>query len=161
VAIPKLEDIATYRNAQWLIKRQAVSVLPSVASLQALRVFAHAGEGARPMVGFGDPVFDPAERVRAVTAREHLAKVASKGRPQATRAYSDFWQGAGADRAQLARYLSSLLDTADELNAVAARVGAPSTDIHLEKDASETTVKRSPLSNYRIVYFATHGLVAR
>jgi CHAT domain-containing protein len=43
---------------------------------------------------------------------------------------------------------------------VAAKLGAPSSDIHLEKDASETTVKRTPLGDYRVVYFATHGLVA-
>src|SRR4029078_4423252 len=28
------------------------------------------------------------------------------------------------------------------------------------EDASETTVKRTPLADYSIVYFATHGLVA-
>src|SRR5262249_35746329 len=33
-------------------------------------------------------------------------------------------------------------------------------DIHLGSDASETTVKRLPLADYRVVYFATHGLVA-
>jgi CHAT domain-containing protein len=160
VAIPKLEDIATYRNVSWLIKRQAISVLPSIASLQALRVFARSGQGVKPMIAFGDAVFDPTERASAIAARQLLVMPAAKSRPKATRAYSEFWQGAGADRAQLARYLPSLLDTADELKAVAARVGAPATDIHLEKDASETTVKRSPLANYRIVYFATHGLVA-
>jgi hypothetical protein len=30
----------------------------------------------------------------------------------------------------------------------------------LRQDASETTVKRTALSEYRVVYFATHGLVA-
>ena len=53
------EDAARYRDAAWLIKRQAVSTLPSVASLQALRSPAQAKEGAKPMIGFGDPVFDP------------------------------------------------------------------------------------------------------
>src|SRR5262249_3558240 len=43
---------------------------------------------------------------------------------------------------------------------VARQLGAPASDIHLRADASETTVKRLPLSNYRVVYFATHGLVA-
>src|SRR6201999_1070600 len=33
-------------------------------------------------------------------------------------------------------------------------------DIHVGADASETTVQRAPLAEYRIVYFATHGLVA-
>ena len=37
-----------------------------------------------------------------------------------TRAYSEFWQGASLDRKKLAQALPSLLDTADELTAVAA-----------------------------------------
>jgi len=77
-----------------------------------------------------------------------------------TRAYTDFWQGAGVDRATLAQALPSLLDTADELKAVAAKLGAVSGDIHLAKAATETAVKRLPLADYRVVYFATHGLVA-
>ena len=39
-------DLAAYRDAPWLLKRHAVSVLPSVASLKALRVFARKGEAA-------------------------------------------------------------------------------------------------------------------
>jgi CHAT domain-containing protein/Tfp pilus assembly protein PilF len=160
VPMPRLKDIASYRDAAWLIKRQAVSVLPSVASLKALRAFARNGQAAKPMVGFGDPVFDPAERAVALAARATQAEQAAKRRPTATRAYSEFWQGAGIDRTQLARGLPSLLDTADELKAVAVKVGAPASDIHLDKDATETTVKRLPLADYRVVYFATHGLVA-
>src|SRR6202043_864223 len=38
-ALPQLKDIATYRDAAWLIKRQAVSVLPSVTGLKAWRGF--------------------------------------------------------------------------------------------------------------------------
>jgi CHAT domain-containing protein len=41
-----------------------------------------------------------------------------------------------------------------------SRFGAPASDIFLRAAASETSVKRAPLANYRIVYFATHGLVA-
>jgi tetratricopeptide (TPR) repeat protein/CHAT domain-containing protein len=161
VAVPQLRDIAAYRNAAWLVKRQAVSVLPSVASLKALRALARKGEGAKPMVGFGDPVFDPAERAIAIAAWASLAKqAAAKSRPVATRAYSEFWQGAGVDRAQLAHALPSLLDTADELKAVASKLGASAADIHLGADASVTTVKRTALADYRVVYFATHGLIA-
>jgi CHAT domain-containing protein len=56
--------------------------------------------------------------------------------------------------------LPSLLDTADELRSVAARLGAPSQDIHLAEDATETAVKHTRLENARVIYFATHGLVA-
>src|SRR5262249_47341343 len=115
----------------------------------------------RKDIGAGDPVFDPAERARALAERAKLTKqAAAKSRPAATRAYSEVWQGASLDRAKLAKALPSLLDSADEVKAVAAKLGASEGDVHLEKDASETTVKRTPLSDYRVVYFATHGLVA-
>ena len=64
------------------------------------------------------------------------------------------------DRAKLAQPLPSLLDTADELKAVAGKVGAAAGDVHLGSDASETTVKPTALADYQVVYFATHGLVA-
>jgi CHAT domain-containing protein len=67
---------------------------------------------------------------------------------------------ASLDRNKLALALPSLLDTADELEAVAAKLGASRSDIHLQRDASETTVKRAALGDYRVVYFATHGLLA-
>jgi CHAT domain-containing protein len=43
---------------------------------------------------------------------------------------------------------------------VASNLGAANSDIHLRRDASVTTVKHAPLEDFRIVYFATHGLVA-
>jgi CHAT domain-containing protein/Tfp pilus assembly protein PilF len=151
-----IKDVALYRGAAWLIKRQAVSVLPSVASLKALRLFVRKAEGTKAMIGFGDPVFDPAERARALAERQ-----ATKSRAAVmTRAYSEFWQGASLDRKKLAFALPSLLETADELAAVAAKLGASRDDIHLQKDATETTVKRAALADYRVVYFATHGLIA-
>jgi CHAT domain-containing protein/tetratricopeptide (TPR) repeat protein len=153
VAVPEVKDIAAYRDAAWLMKRHAVTVLPSVASLKALRVFASKAPGAKPMVGFGDPVFRPEQLVDA--SRMSSSKIAVR-----TRAYADFWQGKGVDRAKLSEALPALPDTAKELKAVAKELGAPASDIHLGRDASETTVKRTPLAGYRIVYFATHGLVA-
>ncbi len=148
-AIP--DKIEGYRNAAWLLKRQAVAVLPSVSSLKALRAFTRKDQAVKPMTGFGDPVFNPsAAGSDKRTASRSLANVA----------YTDFWQGAGVDRALLANALPQLPDTADELKAVAKDLSAAATDIHLGSDASETTVKRAPLADYRIVYFATHGLVA-
>jgi len=152
VAVPELKDVAAYRDAAWLIKGHAVTMLPSLMSLKALRVFARKEQGAKPMVGFGDPVFRP-EQLAGASPRI----VSTRGR---TRAYTDYWQGKGIDRARLSEALPALPDTARELKAVAKEVGAPAADIHFGRDASETTVKRTPLADYRIVYFATHGLVA-
>jgi CHAT domain-containing protein len=147
------KDFGIYRDAAWLMKRHAITVLPSVASLKALRVFARKELGTKPMVGFGDPIFDPDELKTPVGQR-----TASRTATQ-TRGYSEFWQGVEGDRAKLSS-LPRLADTADELKAIAKNLGAPTSDIHLRADASVTTVKRTPLADYRIVYFATHGLVA-
>src|SRR5260370_28761310 len=154
-AIPQLKDIGSYRDAAWLIRRQAVSVLPALASLKALRQVPRRDPGAKPLVGFGDPVFDPAERAKALAERR-----AAQTRVAVNRGYGDFWQGASIDRAKLARYLPPRLDTADELKAVAGKLGAAAGDVHLGNDATEATVKRTALAGYRGGYFATHGLVA-
>ena len=78
----------------------------------------------------------------------------------ATRSYAEFWKGVDIDRSMLSQALPRLPETAAELRAVAQNLGAPQSSIHLRQDASETTVKRLRLSDYRVVYFATHGLVA-
>jgi CHAT domain-containing protein len=148
-AIP--EKIEGYRETAWLLKRQAVSVLPSVTSLKALRGFAQRDQAAKPMTGFGDPVFSPS----GGGSEKRMAS-----RSVTSIAYGDFWQGAGVDRARLAQALPQLPDTANELNSVARDLAVPASDIHLGADASETMVKRLALADYRIVYFATHGLVA-
>jgi CHAT domain-containing protein len=153
MAIPDKFD--GYRNAAWLLKRHAVSVLPSVTSLKALRAFVRRDQNIKPMTGFGDPLFDPSQ---ASGSKRAAQKTAS--RSVASVAYTEFWRGAGVDRALLAQALPQLPDTADELNAVAKDLGVAAGDIHLGSDASETTLKRMRVSDYSIVYFATHGLVA-
>jgi len=148
-AIP--DRIEGYRDAAWLLKRQAISVLPSVSSLKVARGVAQRDRATKPMTGFGDPVFDPSEdRGKRRTASRNVTNLA----------YTDFWQGAGVDRGRLAQALPQLPDTADELKEVGKDLGVAASDIHLGADASETTVKQAPLADYRIVYFATHGLVA-
>ncbi len=152
-AIP--DRLEGYREAAWLIKRQAVSVLPAVGSLKALRGFARKDQAIKPMTGFGDPLFNPA--LEGAGGRGS-AKTAARSLPNAS--YTDFWRGAGVDRSRLASALPQLPDTADELSAVAKDLGASASDLHLGPDASETTVKRANLAEYGVVYFATHGLVA-
>lgn len=159
-AMPQIPDqitaqtFAPYREAAWLIKRQAVTVLPAVASLKALRAFAGNDEATKPMIAFGDPIFNPqAERGGAATRT-------AQSRGSSTRSYTEFWNGVSIDRAGLAKALPRLPDTGDEIRTVATTLGAPAGDIYLREAASETSVKRVALSLYRIVYFATHGLVA-
>ena len=158
VSMPAVEgsltaaDALAYRNAAWLVKRQAVTVLPSIASLKALRGSDRIPPARKPLIGFGDPAFRPDQLGQP--------QIAANAQKFVTRAYTDFWRGIGVDRARLSDVLPPLPETAVELAAVAAKVGATPSDIHLGADASETIVKQVALSDYRIVYFATHGLVA-
>ncbi len=145
-----------YRDAAWLIKRQAITILPSVPSFKALRFSARTDAGGKPLIGFGDPLFRAEENVAFESGKAGgRINVASRS----TRGYADYWQGSELDRARLAE-VPPLPDTADELKAIAKTLGAPLSDIYLGKDASETNVKRAPLAGYRVVYFATHALVA-
>jgi CHAT domain-containing protein/tetratricopeptide (TPR) repeat protein len=153
VAVPDVKDTSPYREAAWLLKRHAAAVLPSVSSLKSLRLAHRADRGSKPFIGFGDPVIHDG----AAPPGDQRGAMASAAR---TRGYSDYWRGSGIDRGKLASALPALPDTADEIKNIGVRLGAPSGDIYLGAAASETTVKHVSLADYRIVYFATHGLVA-
>ena len=140
-AIKSAKDFAVYREVSWLIKRHAMTVLPSVASLNALRQASSAAKASKAMIGFGDPII---EGLVAAPVTGAAAKSKSTG----------------IDRVKLSQSLPRLEETAGELKAVAERLGASLRDIHLRSAASETTVKRAPLADYQVVYFATHGLIA-
>jgi CHAT domain-containing protein/tetratricopeptide (TPR) repeat protein len=150
----RTEGCDSYRDAAWLIKRQAVDILPSVGSLRALRALSRSGTAGKPMVGFGDPLFNPRQE-----KTDEPRSIKTSARSVTSDAFTEFWRGEGLDRSALVS-LRQLPDTRDELIAVALALGASPSDIHLGRDASETVVKQAPLADYRIVYFATHGLVA-
>ena len=76
------------------------------------------------------------------------------------RKYAITYRGVTADTSSLAEALPALPETADELRAIAKILGAKSEDIKLGEAANVTAVKKQPLDNYRVVYFATHALVA-
>ena len=135
------KDFAGYRRVPWLAKKYALTTLPSVSSLRALRRFAKRAVAHIPFTGFGDPLL--------------------KGDPGGTRGIklASLFRGTVAN-VEAVRNLPPLPDTADELRALSAAVKGDGKHIYLRKTATETTVKSMDLSNSRIVAFATHGLVA-
>lgn len=148
-----------YHHAAWLIRDYAVSVLPSVNSLQALRQTPRAAPAAHLLIGFGDPVFQAKPPPQREASRQHA--LANERAATVTRAaYSSVWSDTGLDRGALGAALAPLPETADELRAVATRLGAPESALYLQARASESQVKGASLVDYRIVYFATHGLIA-
>ncbi len=137
------------KDVDWLIRTHAVTVLPSVASLKVLRGKSAVADAKSPLIGFANPVFDRTPEQLQQNVRVAANVTASRG-----------LRGAVADIGELRTALSPLPDTANELREVAASVKADPADVILGLDATESRVKKEKLDQYRIVYFATHGLLA-
>ena len=164
VAVP----VAGYAGAAWLAKQQAVTVLPSVASLKALRQSAKASKAKEPFVGFGNPLLvGPSGSDRRAWTKQSCSKVARELPHVAARRVqvqiSRFFRGNLAD-VETIRSQQPLPETADELCAVARAVGASARAVHLGEQFTETMLKslsaNGTLGNARILHFATHGLLA-
>jgi len=222
------EDVSDFRDAPWLIRRYATTVIPSVSSLRVLREVARRSRAPEPFFGIGDPLLDghpsdlrgaPAcpdpNQAASPTAAEQadgddgVAVVAAdafvfEGEPSgADTAVAEpviEWadspttaaeptRGAGAraildwgaipkrgvvDPNQIFRgakgladvcrvqNLAALPETADELAFMGETVAgdASTPELLLQGNARETEVRRSPLERYRVIAFATHGLIA-
>jgi CHAT domain-containing protein/Flp pilus assembly protein TadD len=139
---------AKTKSPDWLIRRHAIAILPSVYSLKILRGKQAKSSVPKPLIGFGDPIFGKSPPQVKTT------RIAGK------RGYGSFFRVGTADLDLLARALPQLPDTAIELRAVAKSLGASEGDLKLGSAATVTAVKQSPLDQYRIVYFATHALVS-
>jgi CHAT domain-containing protein/Tfp pilus assembly protein PilF len=133
----------------WLIKSHAITVLPSIYSLKTMRTAAATQAAPKSMIGFADPVFSKTAQARA-----------RQGQTLAMRSLTSFATGTQIDTQSLREYLMQLPGTRAEVQTIGKVLGADASDIVLGLDATETRVKQSRLDQYRIVYFATHGLVA-
>jgi len=137
-----------FKDMDWLIRSHALVVIPSIYSLKTMRAQATSSSAVKPMIAFADPIFSRKAHLQARSER------------MAMRSLSQFYQGSRLDVRSLGEHLSQLPGTRNEVQAIAKSVGADPTDIKLGLDATVTTLKQTKLDQYRIVYFATHGLVA-
>ncbi|MGE0205772.1 MAG: tetratricopeptide repeat protein, partial [Hyphomicrobiaceae bacterium] len=160
----------------WLGRRQAITVLPAVSSLRALRRDAKPSLAKRPYIGFGNPTLLGRASVAADQAMRPLAEAWQSCTNPEMRAgckanFPRITSGRAQDVGKI-REWSPLPQTACELCAVGR--GLPevtlSRDIRLGRAATERIVRllgeiapgaqRSTLQDYRIIHFATHGMVA-
>jgi CHAT domain-containing protein len=131
-----------FNRVAFLANRMAISVLPSVAALRELRGVAGRSSAPQPFIGFGDPAFGgSAQDRRSVSAVANLCR-----------------RGEALDPALL-RALPRLRESGDEIRRIAAALGAGTDAVVVGADATERRVKETDLSRYRVVEFATHGLL--
>ena len=163
-SMPKQDDVlfSQYRDVPWLARSHAIAHLPSVASLAALRATASASAAELAFVGFGDPLFDrSATPVAQSAARGQVRGLGTNDQTLVIRSTPR----TGAMRSATSKDLPRLPDTADEIVAVASALGANlDRDVFLGVRATETNVMElndtGVLKRYRVLSFATHGLVA-
>jgi CHAT domain-containing protein len=178
VLVQKPAPSGDYKSAAWLVRDHAVSVLPAVSSLQALRRIAHRSSAVKPMIGFGNPLLDgPANHPQFDAHYKQLAQLARDNqhcrgltsRPAAAslglnRGITPMATRDGLAQVSQIRQLVPLPETADELCAVARDLNADGREIRLGANATEKEVKRlsasGELAQYRVVHFATHGALA-
>jgi hypothetical protein len=130
-----------YKSAAWLAREHAITVLPSVSSLQALRRVAKPSTASKPLIGFGNPLLDGDQsdpkfgeyfKKRATLARENQSCPATPARTpmQRVASLSGLRRGvalmAVRDLADVAllKALLPLPETRDELCVVARDLGA-------------------------------------
>lgn len=143
---------ADYAGAAWLARRQAVSVLPSVSNLTSLQRVAAGAQTRKPLIGFANPQFSIGQTPR-------VAQAATTTTRSVTRSFGSYWRSGGPDLQSL-RSLAPLPNTERELRGVAQLLHADDAPLHFGVDANEPTVRSARLQDYRVVYFATHALVA-
>ena len=123
-----------HRDIAWLARDYTITVLPSVSSLRSLRRPAIPSKAVAPFLGIGDPVLQgPRRQERGAMTASLLEKV---------------------------RELPPLTETGKGLRAIARAIGATEDDLLLGERANEPMLHRTALDRYKVVAFATHGLMA-
>ena len=130
-----------HRDIAWLARGHTVTVLPSVSSLWSLRQHAAVSGAGAPFLGIGDPVLQGCPR------QERGANLAN------------MFRGYLAN-VEKVRELQPLPETAKELRAIAQIMGATDDDLLLGERATEPMLRQTALDRYKVIAFATHGLVS-
>jgi CHAT domain-containing protein len=152
-----------YTDVPWLARSHAVTVLPSVASLVAQRALPAGDPTRRAFAGFADPWFSEVQAGEVTMSKRQAAEaltgrglLATRGLPVTLR---NLPKMDAFDSAELEK-LPRLPDTAEEVRSIALAMNADLTrDVFVGKAANEAQVKNMDLFGYRVIAFATHGLV--
>jgi CHAT domain-containing protein/tetratricopeptide (TPR) repeat protein len=154
------------RDVAWLGQHQPITTLASVASLKTERGQRRSERAPKPFLAFANPLL-VGETGQDRRAFDRQSCPAPGGVAQARVAMrsiaAPMLPGQGTDIEAL-RQASPLPETTDEVCAVAKALSAPDSDVYLGARATVRAIKqlaqRGALADYRVIHFATHGLVA-
>ena len=146
------EPFSEYRQVPWLVRKVAVVQLPSVSSLATLRSLPSGRSDRRPFLGFGDPWFSR-EQAEEARAAPQIAMRGSKIRLRNA-------PKTGTELESQLNQLPRLPETAEEVRNIALALKADvSRDVLIGSAANKGRARQMNLSGYKVVMFATHGLI--
>ncbi|MFM8154218.1 MAG: CHAT domain-containing protein, partial [Polynucleobacter victoriensis] len=142
-----------YQNAPWLMRKIAISQLPSVNALAALRGMPKSVNSEQSFIAFADPYFSK-EQAKA-SGLPSGTQLATRGIPLKLRNAPKTSKVSSAELA----LLPGLPDTSIEVSEIGKVLNAKEGDIFLHEKASVAQVLQTDFSKKSIVMFSTHGLV--
>lgn len=146
ILVTKPAASARYSQAAWLVDRSSISHVPSLQAFFTLRTSERVRQPSQKILALGNPVL--------------TGKPSGTAANTATSALATSCRTAGPAPADLISSLAPLPDTALELRSVARALGANANDsLLLAQNASEKAFRSRNIADYRILYFATHGLL--
>ncbi len=136
VLVDELDPSGAARS--FLVNRMSIATVPSLQSFVALRAAPARAAARRPYVAFADPRMERfrAENDTTLRGREQQAAL------------------------DLLAELPALPESAAEVQKMAQVLGAGAREIYIGSKATEKAVRALDLSQFRVVSFATHGLMA-
>jgi len=171
----RIRRAAQHKQAAWLIKDKALSTLPAVSALSTLRNKTLSSSASKKYLGIGDPDLKKAQQKYQLRTRQLQLRSANKQitkdkneqllsrglslKNNATLRSIIGKRSADVDINQVSSMVE-LPDTADELRTVAQILSADTKDIYLRSRAVESQLLQADTDNYKIIQFATHGLMA-
>nr|WP_315597282.1 CHAT domain-containing protein [uncultured Cupriavidus sp.] len=141
-----IRPASTLASTKWWIETATPVRIPNASALVLAR--GHPATRARePFVAFANPSFDG--RVAPSNVDVPVGKVVARAVPADDRAREFDY-----------RRVSPLPETLGEARAIAKTLDAPEQTVLWGTAASRSEAMKRDLSNYRVVLFATHGIVA-
>ena len=134
-----------YTKAQWLTQRISISHVPSLHAFYTLRATRTVIAPPKPLLAFGDPVLKGASTKKG--EENSLSKAGQACRPE------------GPMDRQTLLDLAPLPETAQELKNVSTILRTGGDAVFLGERATESNLRSLKLDQYRVLYFATHGLL--
>jgi CHAT domain-containing protein len=160
----KGELFGIYKKVPWLIRKVAITRVPTASSFISLRTLPQGDPSRKAFVGFGDPFFNRKQLARAKRERvDDKLVLAQRGQALHVRGIRVTESGT-LDSENITSINLGLLNrlpgTEDEIVSICRALGGdPARDIFLGEKASESQVKSMDMSNRRVIAFATHALV--